>query len=126
IILHHLLPLIIPTVVNSVSQPSTFFFLTIPRPPRSTQQPTLFPYTTLFRSIPRGSWPLVLMLHAALVIASAASLLRDRKSTRLNSSHRLLSRMPSSARKKKSRGCREIDHMDGEWTSGGDVCIEIV
>src|SRR6186997_3493582 len=27
-----------------------FFFLMIRRPPRSTQQPTLFPYTTLFRS----------------------------------------------------------------------------
>src|SRR5213083_548987 len=27
-----------------------FFFLMIPRPPRSTQQRTLFPYTTLFRS----------------------------------------------------------------------------
>src|SRR5213075_3480133 len=30
-----------------------FFFLMIRRPPRSTQQGTLFPYTTLFRS-PRG------------------------------------------------------------------------
>src|SRR5213079_3666509 len=29
-----------------------FFFLMIRRPPRSTQQPTLFPYTTLFRSRP--------------------------------------------------------------------------
>src|SRR5213079_3501059 len=28
-----------------------FFFLMIRRPPRSTQQPTLFPYTTLFRSV---------------------------------------------------------------------------
>src|SRR5881628_1354444 len=27
-----------------------FFFLIIPRPPRSTRQSTLFPYTTLFRS----------------------------------------------------------------------------
>src|SRR6186997_3468496 len=29
---------------------TSFFFLMIRRPPRSTQQPTLFPYTTLFRS----------------------------------------------------------------------------
>src|SRR5213075_3545695 len=29
---------------------SLFFFLMIRRPPRSTQQGTLFPYTTLFRS----------------------------------------------------------------------------
>src|SRR6187399_3534273 len=30
-----------------------FFFLMIRRPPRSTQQRTLFPYTTLFRSSER-------------------------------------------------------------------------
>src|SRR3989449_6572533 len=35
-----------------------FFFLMIRRPPRST----LFPYTTLFRSV-EGSGPLVLFLH---------------------------------------------------------------
>src|SRR6056300_1939086 len=29
-----------------------FFFLRIPRPPRSTLILTLFPYTTLFRSVP--------------------------------------------------------------------------
>ena len=28
-----------------------FFFLMIRRPPRSTQRTTLFPYTTLFRSV---------------------------------------------------------------------------
>src|SRR5213596_3452964 len=31
---------------------SFFFFLMIRRPPRSTQDRTLFPYTTLFRSVP--------------------------------------------------------------------------
>src|SRR5213083_3515094 len=31
-----------------------FFFLMIRRPPRSTQQRTLFPYTTLFRSSRRA------------------------------------------------------------------------
>src|SRR3546814_15308424 len=29
-----------------------FFFLMIRRPPRSTRTDTLFPYTTLFRSVP--------------------------------------------------------------------------
>src|SRR5881409_3757391 len=29
-----------------------FFFLMIRRPPRSTRETTLFPYTTLFRSLP--------------------------------------------------------------------------
>src|SRR3712207_7965059 len=32
----------------------SFFFLMIRRPPRST----LFPYTTLFRSVPRGTSPM--------------------------------------------------------------------
>src|SRR3546814_20413932 len=31
---------------------SSFFFLMIRRPPRSTRTDTLFPYTTLFRSLP--------------------------------------------------------------------------
>src|SRR3546814_19465607 len=34
-----------------------FFFLMIRRPPRSTRTDTLFPYTTLFRSVPRGPLP---------------------------------------------------------------------
>src|SRR3546814_5957672 len=33
---------------------SVFFFLMIRRPPRSTRTDTLFPYTTLFRSLRRG------------------------------------------------------------------------
>src|SRR6266487_5189197 len=70
-----------------------FFFLMIRRPPRST----LFPYTTLFRSrrpgrrgsrpsrrVPRGSW-------------------RDRKSTRLNSSHPSISYAVFCLKKKKKQ-----------------------
>src|SRR5881409_4301767 len=34
-----------------------FFFLMIRRPPRSTRETTLFPYTTLFRSSDRRRWP---------------------------------------------------------------------
>src|SRR3546814_11265007 len=33
-----------------------FFFLMIRRPPRSTRTDTLFPYTTLFRSMRDGDW----------------------------------------------------------------------
>src|SRR3546814_10558357 len=33
-----------------------FFFLMIRRPPRSTRTDTLFPYTTLFRSVVRRVW----------------------------------------------------------------------
>src|SRR5476649_2976983 len=60
-----------------------FFFLMIRRPPRST----LFPYTTLFRSrrrparSSRGAPP-------AQIRAGRAG---DRKSTRLNSSHTVIS-----------------------------------
>src|SRR2546428_12636908 len=57
------------------------FFLMIRRPPRST----LFPSTTLFRSRPpwtRGS---------TATCRTLASAWRDRKSTRLNSSHGYIS-----------------------------------
>src|SRR5690349_22693382 len=57
-----------------------FFFLMIRRPPRST----LFPYTTLFRSvqIDRARVPRVPQR-----LDHGAGRRRDRKSTRLNSSH---------------------------------------
>src|SRR2546422_2038934 len=73
-----------------------FFFLMIRRPPRST----LFPYTTLFRSS-KSRW--LELFHAArletdekkrLGLAEAAQKAiheRDRKSTRLNSSHGYIS-----------------------------------
>src|SRR5438874_13418936 len=71
-----------------------FFFLFIRRPPRST----LFPYTTLFRSQIDGfAGGQARELHPAfrdLELAAQNGLaqpippaLRDRKSTRLNSSH---------------------------------------
>src|SRR5216110_3042525 len=72
------------------------FFLKIRPPPRPTQAHTLFPYTTLFRSPVESACG-----HAGAPIAAAAmgwhASRRDRKSTRLNSSHVSLSRMPSSA-----------------------------
>src|ERR1017187_10915839 len=60
-----------------------FFFLMIRRPPRST----LFPYTTLFRSGGRAEQDAVVPLQ--VVDRSRTPL--DRKSTRLNSSHRCIS-----------------------------------
>src|SRR3989337_2237850 len=56
-----------------------FFFLMIRRPPRST----LFPYTTLFRSRVRGAVLSGRPLGEHRVLRRT----RDRKSTRLNSSH---------------------------------------
>src|SRR5258708_18315579 len=72
----------------------------IRRPPRST----LFPYTTLFRSLapyPKhlgkmpGSWP-----WAADTDTPAS---RDRKSTRLNSSHQIISYAVFCLKKKKKK-----------------------
>src|SRR6266496_4953227 len=63
-----------------------FFFLMIRRPPRST----LFPYTTLFRSGRIGDCA-TLFERLARVCRhrdkDALVCVRDRKSTRLNSSH---------------------------------------
>src|SRR5437899_10336057 len=57
-----------------------FFFLMIRRPPRFT----LFPYTTLFRSVfPTSGTPVI--EDGVAVVRGARH--RDRKSTRLNSSH---------------------------------------
>src|SRR5574340_1429142 len=58
-----------------------FFFLMIRRPPRST----LFPYTTLFRS-----WHGTKSCKARATFPAALRR-RDRKSTRLNSSHQKIS-----------------------------------
>src|SRR5476649_3045263 len=72
---------------------SFFFFLMIRRPPRST----LFPYTTLFRSgrLERSKyWP------KPRAIASAWT---DRKSTRLNSSHTVISYAVFCLKKKKTK-----------------------
>src|SRR5438128_4382292 len=55
----------------------------IPRPPRST----LFPYTTLFRSRRRVLRHTLFQPHDREDDAVVAGIDRDRKSTRLNSSH---------------------------------------
>src|SRR5205807_6180422 len=69
----------------------------IRRPPRST----LFPYTTLFRSgdgVPRGGRGAQLQGRQDLVPALDAE---DRKSTRLNSSHLVISYAVFCLKKKK-------------------------
>src|SRR5205807_4461660 len=70
----------------------------IRRPPRST----LFPYTTLFRSRPRGPAlpPARLRFHPP---PGAVPRGRDRKSTRLNSSHLVISYAVFCLKKKKLR-----------------------
>src|SRR5216110_1264592 len=75
--------------------PFALFFLMIRRPRKSTPAHTLFPYTTLFRS--RASRRQRDRADDAARTREGAGPSRDRKSTRLNSSHVSLSRMPSSA-----------------------------
>src|SRR6202047_3657142 len=62
-----------------------FFFLMIRRPPRST----LFPYTTLFRSM--AVYLVPCKGRATHFLTTPANVFLDRKSTRLNSSHRTIS-----------------------------------
>src|SRR5208337_4360546 len=75
-----------------VSNNSFFFFLMIRRPPRST----LFPYTTLFRSVPARPG-----IRPAARRWRRAGPGTDRKSTRLNSSHRCISYAVFCLKKKK-------------------------
>src|SRR5258708_35376320 len=85
-----------------------FFFLMIRRPPRST----LFPYTTLFRSHldeaavdDRGRGQVDdRRVRVAVEVARDQLLVgRDRKSTRLNSSHQIISYAVFCLKKKKKK-----------------------
>src|SRR5436189_307563 len=81
----------------------------IRRPPRST----LFPYTTLFRSHGSGSgstsasnpWKASCWKEIVVVapVAAKTLALTDRKSTRLNSSHRCISYAVFCLKKKKKK-----------------------
>src|SRR5688572_32980175 len=75
-----------------------FFFLMIRRPPRST----LFPYTTLFRSLNLSASRGVMRAdNPESFVAAHARLQADRKSTRLNSSHSQISYAVFCLKKKK-------------------------
>src|SRR5256886_9105286 len=88
-----------------------FFFLMIRRPPRST----LFPYTTLFRSV----W-----LPPTLLDEESRRLWieeidydprPDRKSTRLNSSHSQISYAVFCLKKKKNIQIFDLNHKDAKY-----------
>src|SRR5438270_12117741 len=74
-----------------------FFFLMIRRPPRST----LFPYTTLFRSscVPLSK----VVTWYPVKVCVESRMRRDRKSTRLNSSHSQISYAVFCLKKKKKK-----------------------
>src|SRR5258708_28551523 len=73
----------------------------IRRPPRST----LFPYTTLFRSSAarEGMAGTARVLSLRATTPASKALARDRKSTRLNSSHQIISDAVFCFKKKKNR-----------------------
>src|SRR2546430_12963751 len=85
---------------NSTRHPRyhRFFFLMIRRPPRST----LFPYTTLFRSV-LGAVMRSLVLGGRADLSTRWPGNKDRKSTRLNSSHSQISYAVFCLKKKKQR-----------------------
>src|SRR2546421_8745853 len=74
-----------------------FFFLMIRRPPRST----LFPYTTLFRSVCARKCSA--SLRMSFPRSRSGGSRRDRKSTRLNSSHDQISYAVFCLKKKKKQ-----------------------
>src|SRR5690349_22888685 len=77
-----------------------FFFLMIRRPPRST----LFPYTTLFRSLePQWEALFETRSHGFRPGRGCWDALEDRKSTRLNSSHVEISYAVFCLKKKKKK-----------------------
>src|SRR6266536_4515975 len=93
------------------------FFLMIRRPPRST----LFPYTTLFRSLRRACQ----CLRACPCHGGRCAARGDRKSTRLNSSHEWISYAVVCLKKKITTrvgaavaGRTTYEH-SGHWGGGG-------
>src|SRR2546428_5809158 len=99
---------------------SFFFFLMIRRPPRST----LFPYTTLFRSRIHGGRrsacggarlqqpALSLAAQACRMVDESAGCCKDRKSTRLNSSHDQISYAVFCLKKKTNQDHQIIQHTE--------------
>src|SRR5256885_3531071 len=87
----------------------------IRRPPRST----LFPYTTLFRSTPRWTRSTARTSPAPDRPGRTAP---DRKSTRLNSSHLVISYAVFCLKKKKKKNRRTVlsKHNQPQLTNGSE------
>src|SRR5438034_7286733 len=91
-----------------------FFFLIIPRPPRST----LFPYTTLFRSQSRRVRERHTLGRAPRRTGEQPDDHRDtdRKSTRLNSSHTVISYAVFCLKKKKKNNVTNAYSSSQGWS----------
>src|SRR2546426_2287576 len=109
-------PAVIGLLVLCASPPPSvffFFFLMIRRPPRST----LFPYTTLFRSqfeagtiIISGVGDRAFLVFLTTKPVEITKMQGDRKSTRLNSSHLVISYAVFCLKKKLSERPRSSAH----------------
>src|SRR5207253_9836470 len=113
-----------PSISSCIHSSLPYFFLLIRPPSRST----LFPYTTLFRSLVGASvhlapFPTDLgrraseLLQAMAAVRKLASLARarearDRKSTRLNSSHVAISYAVFCLKKKKKKKQRNREDLE--------------
>src|SRR5258708_19897553 len=86
----------------------------IRRPPRST----LFPYTTLFRSLLEGALGPMVTSHVKEMLSSDEAVQNkigsDRKSTRLNSSHQIISYAVFCLKKKKRK--KQSRHISTEYS----------
>src|SRR5207245_7009524 len=105
----------IVSISSVLSPPRHFLFLFMPLPPPRS---TLFPYTTLFRSLhvrrglhraihPVGPRPVVCRPRLEDVGHEGLGIPVDRKSTRLNSSHGSISYAVFCLKKKKNKNKRD-------------------
>src|SRR5260221_1053057 len=92
----------------------------IRRPPRST----LFPYTTLFRSVKPSGFVICQLAGVVLNGSSKGSEAEtgDRKSTRLNSSHTVISYAVFCLKKKKDKNATP-ESLRGECTHYPDTLL---
>src|SRR5947207_6720474 len=100
-----------------------FFFLMIRRPPRST----LFPYTTIFRSAHTSTASSRRSCTRSRIwsVLSSVSQLSDRKSTRLNSSHTVISYAVFCLKKKKRQKTEEETERAGATTGSASRFVRI-
>src|SRR5437879_8589640 len=93
------------------------------RPPRST----LFPYTTLFRSALVGALIVGFVRTIGITYFAEVELGEvrdpDRKSTRLNSSHRCISYAVFCLKKKNKKGQRRSRSLHGRAAAGDQLTL---
>src|SRR5213596_4270105 len=100
-----------------------FFFLMIRRPPRSTQDRTLFPYTTLFRSTNSSQLLNKSAREQDAIPAQSISLRTETAFTKLADGFDFPLGIPDAQGYYKARGFRSNGHIGEDWDGirGGDT-----